>query len=79
MNLRLIMRFLSAVLIAVGTGFVVYGSSVDPQHYRAPAGIQMLGNPSETTAWGAGFLVAGVLFLFLFGFKAPVFDKPGRP
>jgi hypothetical protein len=77
--MRLAMRFVSAILIAVGVGFIVYGSTVDPETYRAPADIALLGNPSETTAWGAGMLVAGILFLFMFGFKAPVFDKPGRP
>lgn len=77
--MRLAMRFVSAVLIAVGVGFVVYGSTVDPKKYVPPAGVDILYSPSETTAWGAGMLVLGVLLLFMFGFKAPVFDKPGRP
>ena len=79
MNMRLLMRFLSAVLIAVGVGLIVYGSTVDPKQFTSPAGIPLLANASETTAWGAGLLVGGVLFLFMFGFKAPVFDKPGKP
>lgn len=77
--MRNLVRFVCVVLIAVGTGFLVYGASVDPAHYRAPAGIREIGSASECAAWGTGMLVGGVLLLLMFGMRAPNFDKPGKP
>lgn len=77
--MRHLVRFLCIVLIAVGTGLLVYGSTVDPAKYHAPADIAILYTPTETVAWGTGILVGGMLFLAMFGFKAVTLDKPGRP
>lgn len=76
---RLLARLVSVVLIALGTGLLAYGAAVDPEKFHAPAGIAILYGPVETMAWGIGMLVGGLLFLAMFGLRAPQFDKPGQP
>lgn len=77
--MRNFVRLVSAVLISIGAGLLVYGTSVEQANYRAPAGIRLIATPSECAAWSTGMLVGGVLFLLLFGMRAPNFDKPGKP
>ncbi len=76
--MRNLVRFVCVVLISVGVGFLVYGTTVDPAKYQRPAGT-VLYSPTECVAWGSGMLVGGVLFLLMFGMRAPTFDKPGKP
>ena len=76
--MRLLIRFVCVLLIALGTGLVAYGASVDGKDYHAPLGIGILYGPSETVAWGVGMLVGGALFLVAFGLRAPFMDKQGR-
>ena len=78
-GLTMLARFVGAVLISIGTGFIAYGAVVDPQKYQEPAGIAILYGPAETIAWGVGMFVAGVLALLFFGVRMPQFDKPGQP
>jgi hypothetical protein len=70
-SVQFLVRFLTIVLIAVGTGLLTYGATVDPAQYRAPAGIGLLATPSEAAAWGAGILVGGLLFLVAYGRRRP--------
>jgi hypothetical protein len=78
-GLALLARFVGVLLIAVGTGFIAYGAAVDPEKYRAPAGIPILYSPAETIGWGVGMFVGGALVLMIFGVRLPPMDKPGRP
>lgn len=73
--MKLFVRLASIVVIAVGTGLLLYGLAVDAEHYRRPAGIALLATPSESAAWGAGFLVAGALSLVVFGRSAGAVPK----
>ncbi len=75
-----LVRFVSVLLIAVGLAMLVYGAMVDPAVYRAPLGLAwLLATPAETLAWGVGAVVAGFLFLMMFGIRPAAMDKPGKP
>lgn len=74
-----LVRFLCAILIAVAVGLLVYGIAVEPDKFRAPAGLDLLRTPTECIAWGIGMLVGGGLLLVFFGGRGQGFDKPGKP
>jgi len=65
--MKVLVRAIAIVVIALGTGLLTYGVKAEQGEFRAPAGIRLLSTPSETAAWGAGILVAAVLMLVLFG------------
>lgn len=78
--MRNLVRFVSILMIAAGIGLLVYGAMTDAANYRAPLGMSNLfATATETLAWGTGILVCGFLFLLVFGMRAPVMDKPGKP
>lgn len=70
-------RLVSVVLIALGTGLITYGAAVDPARFHSPAGLFQ--GPAETISWGVGMLIGGLLVLVMFGVRAPVGEKPGKP
>lgn len=74
--MRLPLRVLSVVLIAIGAGFVAYGLSVEPGQYHAPAGIAILYGPAECLAWGIGLAVAGLTTLAVVGVRGAAPTKP---
>jgi hypothetical protein len=74
---RTVARLVSVLLIALGTGLVTYGAAVDPAQFHSPGGL--FPGPAETIAWGVSLLIGGMLVLVMFGVRAPVADKPGRP
>ena len=76
--MRTLVRLLALILIAIGAGLLVYGTTVDPAQFRAPLNFAWLLSPTETVAMGTGFLVGGLLLLAMFGIRQAQSDPFGK-
>ena len=64
---RAVAKILAVILLALGVGFLVWASLVVArgEHLRPPFGSDLITEVSEVFAWGAGFLVGGLVALVL--------------
>lgn len=67
--MRNVVLILVILLLACGTGLLIYGILVAPEDFRSPLGLDLWRKPAEVSAWGAGSIVAGVLLFLGFGRK----------